>query len=70
MVRRLRRVFGSSGDKDPSVVSLDRTKSNRDHEVDIQYFPLFPFVVDVVKSNNFLIELKEVDFIGSGCVNS
>ena len=70
MIRRLRRVFRSASDKNPTVICLNRAESDRDHEVNIENFSLLPLMVHIVEGHDFLIELEEVDLVGSGSVDA
>jgi hypothetical protein len=42
---------------------LDRAKSYRYIEVDVENFPLLALMIHVIEGYNFLIELEEVNFI-------
>ena len=69
MVARLRSVFSSTGNENPSIICLYRAESNRDVKVYVQHLPLLPLVIDVVERYYLLIKLEEMDFVCHHCLN-
>ena len=66
MIARLRGILGAARDENPTVVCLDRAKSDRNVKIDVEHLLLLPFVVHVVEGHDLLVELKEVNFVCPG----
>lgn len=63
MVAGLRGVLGSSCNEDPSIIGLNGTKSDGNVKVNVENLSLFPLMVHIVKSNDLLVKLKEVNLV-------
>ena len=63
MITTLGSVFSSTCDKYSSVICLNRAESDWDIKIDIQDFSLLSLVVHVVKCDDFLIKLEEMNFV-------
>ena len=67
MVARLRSVLGTTRDEYATVICLDIAESYWNIEINIEYFSLLSLVIYVIECYDLLVELEEVDLIGSGC---
>ena len=68
MVARLRCVFRSTGNENPSIICLYGAESNWDVKIYVQYLPLLPLMINVVECNYLLIKLEEMDFVCHHCL--
>lgn len=65
MITGLRSILGSTSDENSSIVGLNRAKSDRNIEVNVQYLPLFPLVIDVIKCHDLLVKFEKMNFVCS-----
>ena len=63
MVTRMRTILGSSSNKNPAIISLYATESYRNIKVNIKKLSSFFISINIIKSENFLIEFEKMYFI-------
>lgn len=63
MVRRLCRILGSTSYEDSTIYSLNAAKADWNIKILKQLLPTSPIVVNIIVSDNLLIELEEMNFV-------